>query len=775
MAGRGRKGRKGDKKPYAEQVSEKIIAQLKAGTAPWQRPWKPGASSLPYNVTTGKAYRGMNSMWLQMQGYGDPRWLTYKQAQGAGAQVRKGESGTTVRYWKFHEEQVLKGEDGKPILDGNGKKKTIRVELDKPRVFYANVFNAEQVDGLPALVAKTHDPEPERHARAEAILAASGADIRHHPGNRAYYAPLTDQITLPEMNQFHSADGYYATALHELGHWTGHESRLNRDLTGGFGSEKYAREELRAEIASLMIGDELEIGHDPGQHAAYVGSWIKALEEDHNEIFRAASDAEKITHYVLGFEREQELEQEQEAGEKQEAPDMAGQRIWLDVPYEEKELAKASGAKWDWKEKRWYAPAGVDLDETGLARWIEREEQTPLDSFREALEEAGLRLDGEIIADGKIHRVPVEGDRAGQKSGAYALHLDDMFPGGYVENFKTGERINWKHSGGTRTPLTAEERKQLAAEIEAKKALRERQERQQQEDTAEAAHALWNGALPASGSHPYAQAKGMERVAEHGLRIVPLTASERMTADGVEIAETAAEATTARNRNPEVHVFLAGDLLVPMVDTENRLWGVQTINTEQKSFMRGGRKAGLFSVAGVKVDEFNAIMDADPAKPLIVAEGYATADTVARLLETPVVAAFDAGNLDAVSAVLKERFPDRPLIIAADNDHERAGEIMPNGKPRPNVGLEKAHEAARKHGGKVISPTFQRGEHGSDWNDYAALKGDAVAALVLKGAMATTTQGREQELSRSPQKTQERSVAKHSQLRRQVVNMEIDI
>ena len=144
-------------------------------------------------------------------------------------------------------------------------------------------------------------------------MANSGAVIRHEPGDRAFYRPSTDSITLPERNQFPTADNYYATALHELGHWTGHPSRLDRDLAHPFGSEGYAREELRAEIASLMLGERLEIGHDPGQHAAYVGSWVKALKEDPKEIFRAASDAERISGYVMDFEREQELSQAVEA------------------------------------------------------------------------------------------------------------------------------------------------------------------------------------------------------------------------------------------------------------------------------------------------------------------------------------------------------------------------------------------------------------------------------------------------------------------------------
>src|SRR5690606_5247683 len=182
---------------------------------------------------------------------------------------------------------------------------------ERPRVFTAVVFNAQQIDGLPPLEAKPVGPEPERHVRAEAILANSGAKIAHVEGNRAFYRPSTDSITLPARNQFGTADAYYATALHELGHWTGHPSRLDRDLSHPFGSEGYAKEELRAEIASMILGDELGIGHDPGQHAAYVGSWIKVLQDEPLEVFRAAADAEKIRDYVLAFEQKQVQEQEQ--------------------------------------------------------------------------------------------------------------------------------------------------------------------------------------------------------------------------------------------------------------------------------------------------------------------------------------------------------------------------------------------------------------------------------------------------------------------------------
>lgn len=304
---------------FHEKVAEKLIEKLKEGTAPWQKPWAAGdpGALLPINPTTGKRYRGINAILLMSQGFSDQRWMTYKQAAAAEAQVRKGETGTPIQYWKFTEEQTRHDASGAPVLDAKGEPVKDTVKLERPRVFFATVFNADQIDGLPAL-----QPRKEKDwntlDRAEQILRSSGAVIRHGEQNRAFYRPATDSIHLPDKGQFPTADNYYATALHELGHWTGHESRLHRDLVHPFGSEEYAKEELRAEIASMILGDELGIGHDPGQHAAYVASWIKTLEEDSMEIFRAAADAEKIQDYILDLERKQVQEQALQGSQAEE-------------------------------------------------------------------------------------------------------------------------------------------------------------------------------------------------------------------------------------------------------------------------------------------------------------------------------------------------------------------------------------------------------------------------------------------------------------------------
>lgn len=297
-------------KLFHEEVAKKLIEQLKEGTAPWQKPWQPGppGAIFPINASTGKRYRGINALHLMSEGRGDVRWMTYKQAEAAGYQVRRGEKGTPIRYWKFTEEQTRLDDQGNPILDDQGKPLKDLIQLERPRGFSATVFNAEQIDGMPPLEQKPVSWNA--IDRAEAILMGSGVVIHHGVQDRAFYRVSTDSIHLPMRSQFDGAERYYATALHEVAHSTGHVSRLDRDLSHPFGSEGYAREELRAEIASLLLGDELGIGHDPGQHAAYVASWIKVLEDDPLEIFRAAAAAEKIQDFVLGFEHKQELAKE---------------------------------------------------------------------------------------------------------------------------------------------------------------------------------------------------------------------------------------------------------------------------------------------------------------------------------------------------------------------------------------------------------------------------------------------------------------------------------
>ena len=298
----------------AEIISELLIKQIEEGTAPWQIPWNPEKCGGPHNALTGAPYKGGNALYLMAlqtaREYDDPRWMTYKQAQTVGAQVRKGEKSATIIHYKFEEERKEKQPDGSV--------KIVKEKLNPPRAFSASVFNAEQIDGLEPYKAPEITWSP--NERAESLLNASGAKIEHG-GDSAYYSPVNDDIHLPDRAAFPDESRYYSTAMHELGHWTGHTSRLDRDLSGRFGSESYAKEELRAEIASMLIAQETGVPNQPHNNAAYVKSWVKALKDDPTEITRAARDAELISRYVMGFEKtlekEQTLENEQDKTEEQ--------------------------------------------------------------------------------------------------------------------------------------------------------------------------------------------------------------------------------------------------------------------------------------------------------------------------------------------------------------------------------------------------------------------------------------------------------------------------
>lgn len=271
------------------RVAEKLIEKLKEGAAPWQKPFDAGGDGTPpMNSTTGKRYRGGNMIHLMLQDHRDPRWMTYRQAQEAGGQVKEGEKGIPFIYWKFEEEQVVPGEGGNLVT----------VELERPRSFISYVFNGKQIEGLPPFLAEK--PRECDVVRAEKLLEASGATIINRSQASAFYKKDQDTIYLPKKEQFPSEAMYYSTALYELGHWTGHESRLNREF-GPFGSMTYAKEELRAKISGMMLSVELGIGQSADNHAAYVQGWIKALEDDPRELFRAAADAEKILNYVMSM------------------------------------------------------------------------------------------------------------------------------------------------------------------------------------------------------------------------------------------------------------------------------------------------------------------------------------------------------------------------------------------------------------------------------------------------------------------------------------------
>ncbi|EHL30985.1 TPA: DUF1738 domain-containing protein [Legionella pneumophila] len=684
--------------PYHQIVANQIIESLKGGTAPWLKPWEPGIGNgqAPFNPVTGKRYRGINALYLMLNQSDDNRWLTYKQAQSIDAQVRKGEKGTNIQYWKFNEERVKEDETGRPVLDEQGNSVKIQASLERPQVFYATVFHASQIENMPTLVTK--EPEWSMVEKAEKLLLQSGAAIFHSESDKAFYILSSDSIHLPPKEQFKSAANYYATALHELGHWSGHPSRLDRDLGHPFGSEAYAKEELRAEIASMLLGAELGIGHDPSQHTAYIKSWIRVLEDDPLEIFRASADAEKIVHHICALDQVQEIQQAQPIeiredrtieGRVMENEQLITEKTWLGIPFKDKEIAKALTGKlpdgtaaiaWDIAQKCWYANPGVPLDK--IKPWLPNPQAlaqdkaiSPEDEFKEALSSMGAIVSGKHpVMDSKPHRIEMDGDKQGEKAGFYVAHLDGM-PAGYIKNNRTGEELKWKSKGYV---LTDEQRLALKSQALQNQRNRELEIEELQRSTSIMLKKKLSLMNEINEPTPYLKAKGIQ------------------VHSGVYTDET-------NNLT-----------CVPAIDTEGSIWTVQYIADDgTKRFAKNSRKEGCFHVLGGLDKLANTPV-------IIIAEGYATAATIKEATALPaVVSAFDSGNLKSVAKSLHEKYPHIPIMIAADDDkHLELSKGM-------NPGKEKATEAAMAVNGMIILPTFAPNEQSenprkfSDFNDMA--------------------------------------------------------
>ena len=303
---------------HYSEITEQIIAALEAGTPPWRQPWdnaKAGGPCMPQNAATGARYRGINVLTLGMSPLafmtGDPRWATYKQAQERGWQVKKGAHGLTGFFYKRIEADRTENPGG----ESEGGKCF-------PLLRSFTLFHASQIEGIPSYLPLTVAEAPWRAPdSAETIVRNSRATIRIG-GERAFYSPSTDHIQMPPQRAFRSPAAWASVQLHELGHWSGSRTRLNRDLSGPFGSADYAREELRAEIAQVMICAELGIPEcDFTNGAAYVAHWVGKLRDDKKEIFRAAADAQRIADFLLAFHPDFAARNAQRDPSSQEPPE----------------------------------------------------------------------------------------------------------------------------------------------------------------------------------------------------------------------------------------------------------------------------------------------------------------------------------------------------------------------------------------------------------------------------------------------------------------------
>ncbi|MCL4765443.1 MAG: DUF1738 domain-containing protein [Hyphomicrobiaceae bacterium] len=289
----------GNRTNFYDDITNKIIAELEKGHFPWVQPWGTASAkaqlAMPKNASTNRTYSGINVLilWGEVieKGYSGQSWLTFRQARTLGGHVRKGERGTTVVY----ADRFVPDDAKRRAADAGEEAQAI------PFLKRFTVFNTDQCENLPAEIATGAPPPPSGtiEPRVEALIRATGIDFRIG-GNRAFYVPSEDYVQVPPPSAFFESINWHRTALHELGHAAGHVSRLNRDLSGSFGSRKYAFEELIAELNAAFCCASLGITPTV-RHADYLGSWLEVLREDNRAIVRAASLASKAADYLLGF------------------------------------------------------------------------------------------------------------------------------------------------------------------------------------------------------------------------------------------------------------------------------------------------------------------------------------------------------------------------------------------------------------------------------------------------------------------------------------------
>ena len=270
-----------------KEVTDSIIQQLENGATPWIKPWKVD-NTADKNMISQKPYQGINRLILglssMIQGYNAPVWASFKQWQSLGVNVRKGEHGTKIVFFS-------------PVVK---KDKSTGDEsiYNCLKTYY--VFNASQVDGVTITAPTATDKPFNAIIEAEQRIAKTGAIITHG-GDSAFYAPSVDKINLPNKSAFDNESSYYATAFHELTHWTGAESRCNRNLKGKFGNPDYAFEELVAELGAAFLCQDYRIQGEL-RHAGYIGNWLKVLKDDSKAIFKASALAQKAADHINGLD-----------------------------------------------------------------------------------------------------------------------------------------------------------------------------------------------------------------------------------------------------------------------------------------------------------------------------------------------------------------------------------------------------------------------------------------------------------------------------------------
>ena len=836
-------------------LSKQIAKQIMRGTASFLTAHENERVDLPYNPVTGKNYTAANNMVLSAKGYTDNRWLTYDQAAEQGYQVKKGEKATEIAFYHY--------------IDYKTKEK-----LDKPKIQTVKLFNAEQLTGIEKMPGKASNKE-EALAKVQSIFENSQVKIVNNQKNKDFYLSRDDTIYMRSKDAYKDELAYSSAVLHQFCRWAAcGEKRLNYG-TVPFGTEAFARQKLRAEIATYMLCKEIGLPFEP-EGEQFAVQWSQIIEKSPFEILNAAKDAEKIKGFIMEFdktlEKAQELEQgqeiepaentlaeakeqarrtehvqtaeqsEQEETQAEQAPKkewkemiklsvsyddkdeakklgakwsgkqetwyvlegtdlqpfykwlpkekkvelIMASRDYLDVPREEKDEAKALGAKWDKYQKAWYVEKGTDLEP--FAKWNKLDltvrnvsktaEQTPKEqAVSQTAEPKQEQTEKEVSAeqnpaqDKTFIAVPYDERKDAKALGA---KWDKDNKSWYVEK---GADLNkfkdWLVDENTVVPAKQES---ISPEIEFAQHCRangldvdtpimdgqiHRVPLIGKPGGKDGAYCGYLDGVPSGWSQNYVTGEKSKFVSSG----VQLTEEEKAK-QRAEHARKLQEREAKRQRDYDIaannakrvlnnsveadknHAYLQekgikpyiameniyNQLVVPVQNIHGDIRGVQFIEENgSKKFLSGIEKKGNFALLSE---------EAKDVSKALVCEGFATGASLHEATKLPVVVAFDAGNLEEVSKALAEKYKGIEITVCADNDQYKDN----------NIGLECAKKAALAVGGKLAVPQFTKEEQArklTDFNDLHKAQGlDAVTRQVSQARSLTQKQSKQSQLAR---------------------------
>jgi len=627
------------------------------------------SSNLPRNIFTNERYTAANLLYLAALGRPENKWATYKQIRLAGGKLLPGEDekGAKIQYWQNYE--TVNGE---------------RKRLEKPRLIMLTVYNVGQTTGLNSPQQTLNTDAAEKFIQSANIVEVTRLSFGRYDRDR-------DQIQMPSPKMYPNRAQYLRGVVETMVERADAHQNPNAEYKNG--TQEHAANQMKIAIASAIVCDELGIGANSGYDRTLSPRWSAQVKNHPVDVMKIATAAESLAQFTLSMEIESpEQDRARTYPDDYQEPNIAEHRVNLNVPFDERKMAQELGAEYDSANTIWYAPTGADLN--ALAPWMTGRElgktnfMDPRDEFAARMKDLGLIVDGDHpIADGQKHRCKAVDDKPNQISGFYVFHNENdgnNIPAGHIYNNRTRQGVNW--SSRSYHSLTPEQTQELRARAAEKRAEREVAITKSQEMVAEGLPERLQKWKPATTIEPGSY---MDR------KQIPPDENIRRTYNAV---------------------------VVPGHDVNGKVWTLNIILDKDgtKLYASNSRKEGMMHVLG-------GIGELDKAKAFFVAEGYSTAATAKKALETAApgndkanpgnvafIAAFDNGNIKPVVQSLRQKYPDKAIVIGGDDDIHL----------QFNDGRQKALEAAKEVSGRAVFPRFAASDKAaenklSDFNDMA--------------------------------------------------------